>query len=83
MKVRLNDDLENLQCPVCKEEEEEGYGCQESGPRRGLIDVEDMTALFYDNEEIPRPFKSYLLQNKVDPYMISCPKCHGWVRPSN
>lgn len=78
MKVRLNDDLENLQCPVCKEEEED-KGDQESGPRRGLIDVEDMTALFYDNKEIPQLFSSYLAQNKVDPHMISCPKCHGWV----
>jgi hypothetical protein len=55
MKVRLNDDLENLQCPICKEQEE-AEGLQDSGPRIGLIGIEDMTALFYDHEEIPRLF---------------------------
>jgi hypothetical protein len=56
MKIRLNDDLENLQCPVCKEEEEEAKGLQDSGSRIGLISLEDMTALFYDRDEIPRLF---------------------------
>ncbi len=84
MKVRLNDDLENLQCPVCKKEEDgEALGRQESGPRTGLIGIEDMTSLFYDNEEIPRLFQSYLAQNKIDPRMISCLGCQGWVRPSS
>jgi hypothetical protein len=55
MKIRLNDNLENLQCPVCKEEEEAKV-IQDSGPRIGLIGIEDMTALFYGHEEIPRLF---------------------------
>ena len=83
MKVRLNDDLENLQCPVCMEKEEEAHGLQESGPRTGLIGIEDMTALFYNHEEIPRLYQSYLAQNKIEPRMISCPGCQGWVRPSS
>ena len=55
MKIRLNDNLENLQCPVCKEEADT-KGLKDSGSRIGLIGLEDMTALFYDHEEIPRLF---------------------------